>query len=113
MDDMRSKPKRTSDAVEILHRRYYQGRPERIDQLEEAHAKDQVARKLFQLRQEAGLTQRELAQRVGTTPSVISRLEDASYEGHSLSMLRRIGSALKKRVEIRFLPIKGGRLKAA
>jgi hypothetical protein len=40
------------------------------------------------------------------TFSVISRLEDADYDGHSLAMLRRIAAALKKRVEIRFLPNK-------
>ena len=44
---------------------------------------------------------------VGTTASVICRLEDADYEGHSLAMLNRIAAALDKRVEIRFLPIKG------
>ena len=53
----------------------------------------------------AGLTQRELADRVGTTQSVIARLEDADYAGHSLSMLQRIGRALNRRVEINLLPI--------
>jgi hypothetical protein len=43
---------------------------------------------------------------VGTTASVICRLEDADYEGHSLAMLRRIAAALGKRAEIRFLPEK-------
>jgi hypothetical protein len=43
---------------------------------------------------------------VGTTASVICRLEDADYEGHSLAMLRRIAIALKQRVEIRFVPVK-------
>ncbi len=47
-----------------------------------------------------------LARLVGTTASVICRLEDADYEGHSLSMLRRIAAALHKRVEIRFVPVK-------
>ena len=44
--------------------------------------------------------------RVGTTPSVISHIEDDDYEGHSLSMLRRIAAALNKRVEIRLVPRK-------
>jgi predicted transcriptional regulator len=43
---------------------------------------------------------------VGTSKSAICRLEDADYEGHSLSMLKRIAEALDKRVEIRFLPAK-------
>lgn len=56
------------------------------------------------MRTEAGLSQRELAKKVGTTASAICRLEDADYEGHSLSMLRRIAAALGRRVEIRFVP---------
>jgi transcriptional regulator with XRE-family HTH domain len=54
-----------------------------------------------------GLSQRALAKKVGTTASVICRLEDADYEGHCLSMLRRIAPALGKRVEIRFVPAAG------
>jgi DNA-binding XRE family transcriptional regulator len=94
----------TTDAVEILHRRYYAGRPERLAALEEARANDSVARKLTILRLQAGLTQRQLAKLVGTTASVICRLENADYEGHSLAMLQRIADALNQRVEIRFLP---------
>jgi ribosome-binding protein aMBF1 (putative translation factor) len=101
-----SKAKRTptTDAVEILHRRYYAGRPERLAALEEARANDNVARKITALRLQAGLTQRQLAKLVGTTASVICRLESADYEGHSLAMLQRIADALKQRVEIRFVP---------
>ena len=40
------------------------------------------------------ITQRQLAKKVGTTASVICRLEDADYQGHSLAMLRRIAAAL-------------------
>ena len=47
---------------------------------------------------------RRLAERVGTSKSAICRLEDADYDGHSLSMLKRIAEALDKLVEIRFLP---------
>ncbi len=36
----------TSDAVQILYRRYYEGRPELMKQLEEAQVNDSVARKL-------------------------------------------------------------------
>jgi DNA-binding XRE family transcriptional regulator len=104
----------TSDAVQILHRRYYEGRPERVRGLEEARVNDSVARKLVLLRLQAGLTQRELAKRVGTTASAICRLEDAEYEGHSLAMLNRIAAALKQRVEIRFIPVPQGKaLKSA
>jgi DNA-binding XRE family transcriptional regulator len=97
------KRKATSDAVEILHRRYYEGKPKRASELHEARSDDELARKIHQLREQAGLTQERLAKLVGTTPSVISRLEDSDYEGHSLTMLKRIAAAVDKRVEIRFV----------
>jgi len=103
---MPKRKKKTSNAVEILHRRYYRGKPDRISQLEEARNEDELARKIYELREEAGLTQARLAQMIGTTESVISRLEDSDYEGHSLKMLKRIAEALNKRVEIRFVPRK-------
>jgi ribosome-binding protein aMBF1 (putative translation factor) len=93
----------TTGAVDILHRRYYEGKPERLAALEEARANDNVARKITALRTQAGLSQRQLAKLVGTTASVICRLENADYEGHSLAMLNRIAAALNQRVEIRFV----------
>lgn len=96
----------TTDAIEIMNRRYFEGQPKQLAALEEARANDEVARKIYQLRTQAGLSQRELAKLVGTTASVICRLEDADYEGHSLSMLRRVAAAVDRRVEIRFMPIR-------
>ena len=46
----------------------------------------------------------ELAEAVGTKQQVIARLEDADYEGHSLSMLRRIAEALDHRLELKMVP---------
>jgi ribosome-binding protein aMBF1 (putative translation factor) len=103
---MPRKRKPTTDAVEIMHRRYFEGKPDMLAALEEARANDEVARKIYALRTKAGLSQRQLAKRVGTTASVICMLEDANYTGHSLSMLRRIATALNRRVEIRFLPLR-------
>lgn len=103
---MTRKTETTTDAVEILHRRLFEGRPERVKILEEARANEEIARKIFTLRTKAGLTQTQLGKLVGTTASVICRLEDADYEGHSLAMLRRIAAALHQRVEIRFVPIR-------
>jgi DNA-binding XRE family transcriptional regulator len=102
----------TTDAVQILYRRYYAGRPERAKALGETRANDNIARKLIALRLGAGMTQRQLADLVGTTPSAICRLENAEYEGHSLAMLNRIAAALNQRVELRFVPL-GKRLKTA
>ncbi len=98
--------KRTTDGLKIIDRMFYDGKPKRQAELEQAFADDEVARKIYDLRTKAGLTQRELAKLVKTTASVICKLEDADYEGHSLAMLRRIAAALNRRVEIRFLPLK-------
>lgn len=103
----KGKHKPTDDAVEILHRRLVDDDPEKLAELERIRADNDIARKIYDLRTNAGLSQRALAKLVGTTASVICRLEDADYEGHSLAMLNRIAAALDKRVEIRFLPIKG------
>jgi len=103
---MAKRTKPTTDAVEILHRRFYRGQAPRLKNLEEARANEEIARKIHDLRTAASLTQAQLAKLIGATASVICRLEDADYEGHSLAMLRRIAGALNQRVEIRFVPIR-------
>lgn len=100
------KNENTSDAVEILRRRYVAGDAEKLAELERIRADDAVARKIYDLRMKSGLSQRALAKLVGTSASAICRLEDADYEGHSLAMLNRIAEALNRRVEIRFVPIR-------
>ena len=59
-----------------------------------------IAIKLATLRKKSGLSQKELAKRAGTTQQQISRLESPSYEGHSLSMLRRVAGVLGATVEV-------------
>ena len=51
------------------------------------------------------MTQSLLATAIGTTQSVISRLEDADYGGHSLRLLRRVAEATGQRLELRFVPL--------
>ncbi len=82
------KRRQTTDAVEILRRRFVEGDAESEALLEEIRAEAEVARTIYRLRSRAKLTQQALAERVGTTASVISRLEDADYTGHSLAMLQ-------------------------
>jgi len=94
-----------TDGVEILHREFIAGDPERETSFQVTQEEMEVGRQIYQLRTEAGMSQAELAQRIGTTQSVISRLEDAEYEGHSMAMLRRIAAALGKRVVIGFVDL--------
>lgn len=101
-----NKRKPSSPALKHLYERFVEGDREQEATYEEHLANAEIARKLFVLREKADLSQRELAKLVGTSASVICRLEDADYEGHSLSMLQRIAAALDKRVEIRFVSVK-------
>lgn len=91
------------DALQYLRKKYFASREARAD-LEEARASAAVARSIYELRAMAGLTQKELAELVGTTHTAISRLESDDYDGHSLAMLRRIAAALGRRVEVHFVP---------
>jgi len=99
-----NKTRKTSNAVRILHRRYVGDDVERKASLEKERVNAEVARTIYELREQAGLSQKELADRVDTTQSVISRLEDADYDGHSLSMLNRIAKALNQRVQVVMRP---------
>ncbi|MGH8060291.1 MAG: helix-turn-helix transcriptional regulator [Candidatus Entotheonellia bacterium] len=103
---MAAQKKLTFPALQYAYHRYIGDNPEQIAAYEEELANAELAQKIYDLRTKAGLTQRQLAKLVGTSASVICRLEDADYDGHSLAMLRRIAAALDKRVEIRFLPAK-------
>ena len=61
-----------------------------------------VALQIAALRLQAGLSQKDLAKLLKTSQQQISRLESPGYEGHSLSMLRRVAAALHARVHIVF-----------
>jgi ribosome-binding protein aMBF1 (putative translation factor) len=103
----------SSPALQWTYDRYIGSDPKAREEFEQELINAEIAQKIYDLRTKAGLSQRELARRVGTAASVICRLEDADYEGHSLTMLKRIAEAVNKRVEIRFVALKRKRLKAA
>jgi len=88
---MKPRQRSTSDGLAIMGRRYFQGQPTRLRALAEATLNAQIAQGIYALRTKAGLTQKQRAELVKTTDSVISRLEDADYAAHSLKMLH--GSA--------------------
>lgn len=69
--------------------------PELEAMVAEASINAEVAQLIYEARTLARLTQKQLAELVGTKQPVIARLEDADYEGHSLSMLQKIARALK------------------
>jgi len=95
--------RKTTDAVEILKRRTAKD-PKLQELYEEEKINLQAALAIRQARETAGLTQGQLAEKIRTTQSVISRLEDAEYEGHTLKMLEKIAEALDQRVVIHLEP---------
>ena len=94
-----------SASLRYLHKKFVGDDPERLESLEAERVNADIAQKIYDMRTAANLTQTELAKLAHTTASVICRLEDAEYEGHSLSMLRRIATALHKRVKVSFVPL--------
>jgi ribosome-binding protein aMBF1 (putative translation factor) len=94
---------RTKDALEIL--KGITGKSDNVKAgIARAKVNLEVAQMIYDARTKAGLSQRELAELIGSKQPVIARLEDGDYEGHSLTMLQRIASALEQRLEVRFVP---------
>jgi DNA-binding XRE family transcriptional regulator len=93
------------DAAQYLYDHYVKGDPEMQDLLEKAREAGNVARKIFQMRTQMGYSQEQLAEKTGTSPSTISRLENADYLGHSLQTLRRVAEALEHVPVVEFLPL--------
>lgn len=61
---------------------------------------------ILNARSEAGLTQAQVAERMGTKAPAVARLENALITGKpspSLATLRKYAAALGKRLEVRFI----------
>lgn len=96
---------KTTDGMQIIDSMI--GSDQELRELcEQATINANVAQLIYNARTEARLSQTELARIIGTTQSVISRLEDADYEGHSLSMLNKIAQVLNQEVKIALVPLK-------
>lgn len=94
----------TTDALTILERMI--GADADLRQLiAEETLKAQIARMIVEARTAAGLTQRALAARVGTPPSVIARLEEADVDRDALFLLHRIAAALGYALDLRLVPV--------
>lgn len=102
-----AKQSTTTDAVKILHRHFVEGNPKMLALLEKERTNARIAHAIYDLRTKLGLSQRKLAEMAGTTASVICRLEDADYQGHSTRILLRIAAACGHKMEfdVRFVPL--------
>jgi predicted transcriptional regulator len=95
---------KTNDAIKIIDKMNCDD-AELQEMVAVASINAEVAQLIYEARTKAGLTQKEVAELISTKQPVIARLEDADYEGHSLSMLQKIAHVLDKRVEIHLAPI--------
>jgi ribosome-binding protein aMBF1 (putative translation factor) len=95
--------RKTNDALKIIDRMIGDDAELRA-MIDDERANAEIAQIIYDARTRAGLTQKELAELIGTKQPTIARLEDADYDGHSLSMLRRIAAALHMRLEVRLVP---------
>ncbi len=100
---MMDEKKYSSDALKWMYNEFIGNDPERIASYQKERIKAEIARQVYDIREQAALTQKQLADLVGTTEAVIDDLEEADYEGDALSMLIRIATALRKRIDVRFV----------
>ena len=97
---------KTRDAMKIIDKMI--GEDGELRQLiADARTSSEIAQMVYDARTAAGLTQAELADLVGTGQSAIARLEDADYEGHSLTMLQRVAEALNCHIRLSIVPNDG------
>lgn len=95
----------TRDALNIIDREILQNDPELALQVEKERVHALAAQIVYDLRTTNGLSQRELAARVGTSASAICRLEDSNYGSHTLNMLIRIVSTFGYQIRLEAVPL--------
>lgn len=73
------------------------------EELKKADTAWDIAGQVYDLRKKAGLTQKEVAELVGTKQSNIARIESADYKSYSHKTLEKIAKALNARLEVRVI----------
>lgn len=103
---MPGKRKFKSAAVQELYDELVGSDQSAQEEFEQELVNIEVAQLIHDMRSKAGLSQRELARKIGTSASAINRLESDDYQGHTVAMVRRIATALNRRLELRAVPLK-------
>ena len=60
----------------------------------------ELAKEVLDLRKQQNLTQKQLAERMGTSQPAIARIESGNYRNVSLAFIRRLAQALGAKTEI-------------
>ncbi len=76
--------------------------PELAAKVDDAALNMRIAEEIFRIRNERGLSQKNLAELAKTHQSVIARLEDANYQGYSVKTLARVARALGCKLFVEF-----------
>lgn len=94
----------TTDGLKILDAMFFRT-PRQRRLLEDERQRVALADLIRDLREAQGLTQAQLARKVGTTQSAIARIEDANYTGQKLGTIAKIAAALGHRVEVAIIKV--------
>jgi len=81
------------------HRAQLMKDPEFVEALKETELEYQIARAIIKARIEKGLSQKDLAEKLNTRQSVISRVENAKTTP-SLSFLKRLATVLNVSLQV-------------
>jgi len=74
------------------------------DKFNEEYQNVCIGERITKARYKAKLTQEDLAKRINTTKSAISRYESDNYQGYSIKLLNRIAKACDSDLIIDFVP---------
>ncbi len=96
--------KRKKDDLDQLTEKLIKQDPDIAAEFEKADQAIDLAFQILNLREKAGLTQKQLAEFVGTKQSNISRIESADYTGYTWTTLEKVAKALKAKLEIKIIP---------
>lgn len=78
--------------------------PEFKKEYDALSAEFQIAEEVLRARLKSKITQAELAEKVGTKASAISRLESLNYGKASISMLKKVAAAMECDLQIKLIP---------
>jgi ribosome-binding protein aMBF1 (putative translation factor) len=96
--------KRRKDDLDRYMEKVLKDDPSLKEGLDRAGQAWDVAFQIINIREKAGLTQKQLAELVGTKQSNIARIESAEYTGYTFKTLEKVTKALQARLEIRIIP---------
>ena len=103
MDNLKYQPVPYNHEEELRESMKDEGFRREYDALEPKYA---LIRQLLLARQQSGMTQEAVAEKIGTTKSAISRLESAGKHAPSITTLRKYAEAVGCELEIKLTPKK-------